>query len=269
MKVNLLGNDGVFIGGIDVATDMGNRLWFRFNASDPMGNVNTTSEAEVVLLSQNPVILIETSYHVLEDEAFELNLTAQDADSVSGELEWQMETDATWLKILGDRVLGVPTDDDVGMYTVNVSVVDGEGGHDWKEFILTVVDVNHPPVVEIRYPEDGIEATTTLRVSGSTSDDENAVEWVRIQVDGGEWVDADGTVQWSIDIDIKNMKPGEHQVYIKGFDGYNESDVKSVSFIVPSHDDDGTLSMTVVAVACILGAVLALGVILLVRRNRT
>jgi len=42
---------------------------------------------------------------------------------------------------------GIPRNEDVGKYLINVSVDDGNGGSDWKNYTLMVVNINDPPVI--------------------------------------------------------------------------------------------------------------------------
>ena len=267
LSMNPQGNQ--YQANLDIAVDKGNRFWFRFNATDGAGNSMVTGDMEVVLLSQNPRILTVPIEEVLEDESYVLVLEAEDQDNELVELQWGLETNATWLHLntTGMTLDGTPTDDNVGWYAVNISVVDGEGGHAWSSFVLTVIDVNHPPTIEIRSPEDGVKASSVLRVAGSAIDDGNEVEWVRFQVDTGEWMEAEGTAQWNLDIKTKDLVPGTHQINVKGYDGNSESDVQSVSFIVPEPENDGLSSVLAIVVIGAALVIIAVVVVLYFRRK--
>ncbi|MCK5253365.1 MAG: hypothetical protein KAQ96_10455, partial [Thermoplasmata archaeon] len=246
-----------------------NRMWFRFNVTDGAGNNLVTGDMEVQLLSQNPRILTTLIEDVMEDERYVLVLEAEDPDNAVVELQWRLETNATWLSFnkVGMILEGTPTDDDVGWYDVNVSVRDGEGGKAWLSFNLTVVDVDHPPTIEIDSPKNGVKAGSTLRASGSANDDSDVVEWVSYQLDEGEWMDAEGTAQWNFDIDTKDLKPGTHQINVKGYDGNSESDVYSVSFKVPEPESDSLSSMQAIGVIGAALVIVAVGITLYLRRK--
>jgi hypothetical protein len=266
-QVNIIPSAGIHHGVIEVATDMGNRLWFRFNASDPTGNVITTNEMQVELLSQNPQILTDPVVQVLEDEEYNLAMTVEDPDNDPVELVWLLETNASWLRLEESVLIGIPADEDVGWYFVNISIIDGDGGEAWLLFNLTVIDVNHPPTIEIRFPEDGVRAGSILRVSGSTVDDGNEVKWVRYQVDTGEWIEAEGTAQWNFDVNTKDLVPGTHHINVKTYDGISESDVQSVSFKVPEPESEGISSEQVIGMIGIAAVVLAVGAVIYFRRK--
>ncbi len=252
-----------------LSTDRGNRLWFRFNVSDGVGNTLVTGDMEVYLYSQNPRILTVPIVDVMEDERYVMVLEAEDPDNGVVELQWRLETNATWLSLntTGISLEGTPADDDVGCYDANVSVRDWEGGEAWLSFNLTVVDVDHPPTIEINSPKDGGKAGSTVRASGRANDDSDVVEWVRYQLDKGEWMDAEGTAQWNFDIDTKDLKPGTHQINVKGYDGNSESDVYSVSFKVPEPESDGLSSMQAIGVIGAALVIVAVGITLYLRRK--
>ncbi|MCK4970500.1 MAG: hypothetical protein KAS77_08235, partial [Thermoplasmata archaeon] len=82
-----------------------------------------------------------------EDEVYTLFLEASDVDPTRDTFTWSLDTDADWLSLVGNRLTGVPENDDVGEYRVAISVEDGQGGNDSFEYTLTVRNTNDPPVV--------------------------------------------------------------------------------------------------------------------------
>ncbi|MGA1872150.1 MAG: putative Ig domain-containing protein [Thermoplasmatota archaeon] len=84
-----------------------------------------------------------------EDEVYSVMYTAEDPDGDADELIWFCSTDADWLSMDPEtRVLkGIPENGDVGDHWVNVSVLDGDGGSDWTNFTLTVINTNDPPEI--------------------------------------------------------------------------------------------------------------------------
>ena len=266
--VELKRSGGTFYEAIIIAPDKGNRFWFRFNASDPTGNMATTDVIQIELLSNIPVITTIPPTQVHEDEEFRLPLTAEDPDNAPSEFIWTLETNASWLLDVDNELVGIPTDDDVGWYYLNVSVSDGEGGEAWLIFNLTVIDVNHPPVVAILSPSDGVKAGSKLDIVGTTTDDENQVMWVHVQVDDGDWVEADGTINWNLLIDTSDLKSGTHQVVVIAYDGYSESEESSVTFIVPEPEDGGRPSLILIGMILLLSLILLIGIIFVHKRQQ-
>jgi hypothetical protein len=82
----------------------------------------------------------------LEDELYIIDYDADDYDNDL--LIWSLDTNATTFLTIEPAtglLSGIPTNNDVGSYWVNVSVSDGNGGTDYTNFTLTVTNVNNPP----------------------------------------------------------------------------------------------------------------------------
>jgi len=84
-----------------------------------------------------------------EDTQYQLSLTATDIDPTGDVLTWHLISNATWLKLntTTNKIEGTPLNADVGTCWANVSVDDGNGGCDWSNFTLTVVDANDAPAI--------------------------------------------------------------------------------------------------------------------------
>ncbi len=100
----------------------------------------------------SPIITTEDVTEALEDHGYTVQYHAV-VFPLPGcghpQLLWHLETNAGWLSMSTDGVLtGTPTNDDVGSYWVNVSVSDGKGGFDYRNFTLTVVNTNDPPEIQ-------------------------------------------------------------------------------------------------------------------------
>ncbi len=265
----LLGGD-VYSTFLEVATDMGARFWYHLNVTDAAGNSAVTDEAMVDLLSQDPRILTSPDTEVREGAHYSVQFEAEDLDSGVLVLTWSIETNATWLQLDPDsgEVWGDPGSGDVGWYTVNLSVEDGEGGLDWLLYIVSVIDVNFPPEVVILNPVNGTRTDAVLVVSGHASDDEGGLVWVRVRVDEGEWKDADGTSAWSLELNVEDLQRGKHTIYVVAFDGNSESDIASVTIVAPGQEGEGGSGLVIAGalVAAIFGCILV--AVLLRRRTR-
>ena len=118
------------------------------NASDNDGN----EEHRFFRIEVNntvPVILTEDQTQVKQGQYYEVDYGCDDEGR--GDTRWICDRgDAHWLKY--DQYTGIlngtPQQEDVGDYTINMSVDDGNGGINWTEFVLTVIDVNLPPEIE-------------------------------------------------------------------------------------------------------------------------
>jgi parallel beta-helix repeat protein len=109
-------------------------------------------EYDLTVLNVNdpPVIDYEQySISVFEDYHYIAYFNALDIDPTNDFLTWSLKTDADFLEIdtvFGD-VSGTPLNEDIGKYWVNVTVSDGNGGRDYRNFSLTVHDTNDAPFI--------------------------------------------------------------------------------------------------------------------------
>ncbi len=233
----------IFSGEVAVATDRGHLLWYRFRARDATGNELETPEVQIELLSQNPVITTLLVLEAYEGREFVLDMNASDPDNQPYELQWMMTVNGTWLTIDPQTgiMTGTPTSRDFGMFQVNVTVQDGEGGEARIGFVITVNPVNTPPVVAITFPENEKQVGSILRVTGRVEDDENNIVWVQARLDGGDWVNLTGKAVWSYEMATKGLLEGRHDIEVRAFDGVSESDIAALTFIVPEKEkpDDG------------------------------
>jgi hypothetical protein len=252
--------DGEFLTSISIPTGQGNRLWFRFNASDASGNVLLTDALEVFLLSVNPIITTEPPTEIIENEEYTITFDAMDSDNEMSELRWELDTNATWLTFDPDSVTlhGTPIVSDIGVYFVNISVEDGDGGSDFLHYLVKVHDFNFPPSVEIISPPDSAKVGSSILISGRATDDDDTILWVRIRIDDGEWNKANGTQVWKYTLSTKNLDRGVHTITALTYDGVSESEVTKVSFIIPEDKEDGNPIGLWVTIAAIVVAIVVL-----------
>ena len=94
--------------------------------------------------------VITTSNVPKSNEGLDYVVDYNSSDDNQGTITWHLNTDASWLHLNDTSGIlnGTPQQSDVGNYTVNISVDDGNGGWDFTEFTLRVSDVNDPPILE-------------------------------------------------------------------------------------------------------------------------
>jgi hypothetical protein len=251
---------------VTIALDKGRLFYYRFMVIDDAGNKLITDEVKVELKSQHPTITTVPVSEAYENSEYTQVFEAEDPDNEAYELQWGMDSNATWLfiDIVEGRAYGTPTAADVGSYWVNITVADGEGGEAYHLYHITVFDINLPPSITITSPDDGIRVGKFFRATGRVEDDENNIQWVRGRIDGGQWMNLSLTGNlWSYEMETKDIEPGTHELEVETYDGTNPSDLKSVTFIVPKSDDkdDNPGFGTVLALA-------ALAVIVFLSRRR-
>jgi hypothetical protein len=130
-------------------TDVG-QYWVYIGVNDTIEVGYTNFTLTVLDVNDLPMIITEDVLVTNEDELYEVDYDAADIDSVIKNQIWSLETNATsWLNISSSTGIlnGTPGNDDVGEYWINVSVNDTEGGYDFTNFTLTVLNVNDDPVI--------------------------------------------------------------------------------------------------------------------------
>ena len=247
---------------VPISAESGHLLWFRYRALDAAGNEMTSAEVSIELLSQNPTITVGPSPDAYEGSPYSVKLNATDPDTASFELLWAMQTNATWLALdpSTGTLSGTPDTSDLGVFWINVSVADGEGGKASMFVEINVHDVNNAPSVTITSPtEEGVKVGNILKVTGRAEDDDGAIVWVRVRVDEGEWENVTGKGIWSYEVQTSQFEPGKHYVEVQAFDGFKESEIKEISFTVPekAKPDDGPGFGALFAVAALVFLALA------------
>ncbi len=149
--LNLNTNSGV-LNGTPTNYDVGS-YWVNVSVNDNEGGADFTNfTLTVINVNDPPYIITDDLTFVRLGDFYEVDYVAADIDSPASDLIWSLETNASWLNLNSSSGVlnGTPTYDDIGLYVVNVSVDDGDGGSDWHEFELSVLNriSNFPPEIE-------------------------------------------------------------------------------------------------------------------------
>ena len=124
---------------VNVSVDDGNGGWDAANFTLYVINVNDP-----------PKILTNDIETALEDKEYKVTYEAVDIDIDHGDqITWHMDSNTSFLAMdsASGVLSGTPTNDDVGVYWVNVMVSDMSLRSDLHNFILTVINVNDAPVI--------------------------------------------------------------------------------------------------------------------------
>jgi hypothetical protein len=127
--------------------DNGNVGSYYIDVNISMPWISDEHNFTLVVKNVPPKILTKNITTAVEDQKYQVQYSCDENNR--GKITWHLATNATWLKInaTNGNLSGIPTNDDVGKYWVNVTVDDGNGGWDHQNFALTVFDVNDPPVI--------------------------------------------------------------------------------------------------------------------------
>ncbi|MGA1848734.1 MAG: LamG-like jellyroll fold domain-containing protein, partial [Thermoplasmatota archaeon] len=158
--------------------------WFRITVTDNYGGSDELMfEFDVLNFNDDPVIRTIPVTFCLEDEMYTQSFSATDEDPTSDIMTWSMTTDAAFLDIdpREGKVWGRPANDDVGVWALNITVDDGNGGLDHIEYILEVRNVNDGPVIITERLQDiyqGEELSRKMEVMDPDAGDE--INWTMV-----------------------------------------------------------------------------------------
>ncbi len=96
-----------------------------------------------------PRIITEADTDVFDGMTYQVEFKAIDIDPTMDILTWKITTNASWLRLNETTGVlnGTPTNVDVGVFYANISVEDGNGGQDWLNYALTVLNINDAPII--------------------------------------------------------------------------------------------------------------------------
>ncbi len=189
---------------------------------------------------------------VREDDSYFYQFEATDPDKEHCDsIHWVLTTDAGWLVLddVNGTLTGTPGDEDVGVFTVNITAEDCGLGEDWLEYSLTVLNVNDRPQIEITSPVADETLAGAYLVEGSFSDvDPDDDLLVQLKVDGGEWQDVTleqtraSSGNWSFQWKTFNYQNGRHKLTARVMDDTLE-DETVVSLVLANLYDDAYLNL--------------------------
>ncbi|MCK5774031.1 MAG: FG-GAP repeat protein, partial [Thermoplasmata archaeon] len=121
--------------------------WMTINITDGIGHFDERN-CSFTVINTNPHILSANLLSIKQDQYYFVDYSSDDEGL--GNTQWSISPEnIVWLDLdTATGVLdGIPTNDDVGSYVINVSIDDGNGGVNWSIFTLNVIDVNDPPLI--------------------------------------------------------------------------------------------------------------------------
>jgi len=156
--------------GTPVNEDVGS-YWLNVTAVTEFTNRSVNLTITVLNMNDPPEITSGNILSCLEDQLYSVQYTGSDVD-LGDALEWDLNTNASFLALNGSRLHGIPDNWDVGWYWVNITINDGEAS-DHTNFSLEVINVNDVPTgAVITLLEDNYTEGGPQWVSGAVQDDD-------------------------------------------------------------------------------------------------
>jgi hypothetical protein len=116
-------------------------------------------------------------------------------------------------------------------------------GYEWSDTAYANFFVDNPPTISSISLADGAVISGIHRTDGESKDDKHEDITVQVQIDGGDWVDAEGGAEWYYDIDTTGMENGEHTLRVRAYDGTHYSEEMAITFIVNEAPVVGEMSL--------------------------
>jgi len=157
----------------------------------------------------------------------------------------------------------------MGSHVIYFKVIDDQGTQSSEvEMALTILKDDERPTLHIITPENNIELTGTVIISGSAYDNAIIIKVEYRLSDSDEWNAVNGTTNWSLEWDTKQVNNGEYTLEFRAYDGKQYSDIQILTIQVnnPADDDDSTFDFLFdkigpLALIEYLGAIVAISVV--------
>jgi hypothetical protein len=90
---------------------------------------------------------------------------------------------------------------------------------------------NSIPLVTITYPTYNQYVSSIVKITGTSIDNDGntQISLVEIKINGSEWIEVEGTNEWSYDWNTYQYKDGISSIYARAWDGRDYSEIYEVS----------------------------------------
>jgi parallel beta-helix repeat protein len=135
------------------------------------------SNFTLTVINTPPIITTEDGPWADEDSYYYVDYSS--SDDGEGNINWSLNTNALWLSINSTTgaLSGIPHNEHVGLFWVNVTVDDGFGDLGWHNFSLTVNNTNDPPVITTTDILSAIEDQLYFVIYLADDDEGDTLNW--------------------------------------------------------------------------------------------
>jgi hypothetical protein len=237
------------------------RVW------DVAGNPSGIVSAAMVLDTAPPKVRIEVPSSV---EGYFIGVNHSFSDDVSYMAYYEIEVrdnDGPWTQMIrtdagNGSALSVFVGKDGHTYSFRIRACDNAGNLGPFVVAGNMTTVNIPaPAVTITHPSADATVKGELQARGTAFPRNGpAVLEVLVRLDGGEWMPANGTGNWTMDFDTRSLRNGPHTITARAYDGVKYSDEVERVFVVrnparePSVWTGGDIWWILLLIAVVAGA---------------
>jgi len=202
-------------------------------ATDGAGNVGPVNSSTIILDTTPPACTVSSLPQNMSERSFQVQWSGSDITSglVGYDIQYR-DGNGTWTdwKLMSNETSSIFTGKNGHAYSFRARARDAAGNlGDYCDPTMTVVNIVVPaaelPKVSIIQPVKGAVLKGEIQITGKASHPDAAKQIleVSVQLDGGPWVPADGTVSWAITLDTINLTEGSHVIRARSFDGLRYS----------------------------------------------
>lgn len=221
--------------------------WVNVSVTD--GRYTDSTNFTVSVHNTPPSIATSNTVSAIEDMQYRVDYNS--TDDGQGTITWSLNTNSSWLFLNSTSgvVHGTPSNNDTGTSWVNVSVTDGNGGSDWTNFTLKVLNTNDAPMISSIDNLTAYEDSLYFCLYAATDVDDTVFTWTLCT--DAPWLDISATDNLS---GIpRNEDVGEHWVNVSVSDPHLASDFRNFTLTVINTNDPPIWSDTPLDIAMILG----------------
>lgn len=200
--------------GAPLNRDVG-EYWYNMTIKDEFGTIDFFNYS-IRVANTPPIIITLDINRIYEDIEYVVDYNC--SDDYLG-IIWAIQTNATWLSMntTNGILFGIPTNWNVGNYWINISVFDGNGGYDYRNFILEVINVNDSPsITSFPILESVVDEKYFYNVNATDIDVRDVLQHSILKGPDGMTISNEtGLIEWN---PVQGQE-GTHEVVIRVTDG--------------------------------------------------
>lgn len=132
-----------------------------------------------------------------------------------------------------------------GNYIITIKATDEKGTSNYEQIEVIVendeLPENHKTTIVITDPTEGsiVEGMVTIEGNAEDEDGNEEIEKVEIKVEDESWGIADGTTDWSYEIDTSNYDDSSYRIYTRAYDGIDYSKLSYIDLYFDNEEEPG------------------------------
>jgi len=133
------------------------------------------------------------------------------------------------------RLTWSPRADQKGRQQFRILAADRRGGLSEQSFTVTVIEVSPPaqrPGCILIYPPPNSTVSKKVQIKGTATPGALDLVRVEVRIDSGQWMVANGTGNWTLELDSTKLTNGQHRIEARAFDGMNYSEPATMTINV-------------------------------------